>query len=67
VKYLYNCAEDRTMTNHHKDQPFAEDPQKIKEAGKKGGTSVNVKVDRAEKARVGGQHSHGGTRTGKGD
>ncbi|MED7670592.1 general stress protein [Pseudomonas moraviensis subsp. stanleyae] len=55
------------MTNHHKEQPFAEDPQKIKEAGKKGGTSVNVKVDRAEKARVGGQHSHGGARTGKGD
>jgi general stress protein YciG len=55
------------MTNHRKDQPFAEDSQKIKEAGKKGGNSVNVKVDRAEKARVGGQHSHGGTRTGKGD
>ncbi|WP_122611389.1 general stress protein [Pseudomonas viridiflava] len=55
------------MSNHHKDQPFAEDPQKIKEAGKKGESPVNVKVDRAEKARVGGQHSHGGGRTGKGD
>lgn len=65
--YVYNYSEDIEMNNHHKDQPFAEDPQKIKEAGKKGESPVNVKVDRAEKARVGGQHSHGGGRTGKGD
>lgn len=65
--YVYIYVEGMNMTNHHKGQPFAEDPQKIKEAGKKGGSSVNVKVDRAEKARVGGQHSHGGARTGKGN
>ncbi|MBV4485127.1 general stress protein [Pseudomonas sp. SWRI153] len=54
------------MTKHNSDHSFADDPQKIKDAGKKGGNPVNLKVDRAEKARVGGQHSHGQERTGKG-
>lgn len=55
------------MTSKHQSgHSFADDPQKIKEAGKKGGTAVDVKLDRAEKARTGGQNSHGGTRTGKG-
>ncbi|MBF8739438.1 MULTISPECIES: KGG domain-containing protein [Pseudomonas] len=40
---------------------FADDPQKVSEAGRKGNTKQDVKTDRAEKARVGGQHSHGGT------
>jgi len=52
---------DKPQSQHS----FADDPQKIKDAGKKGGNAVDVKLDRAEKARVGGQHSHGGTRTGK--
>ncbi|WP_155742059.1 general stress protein [Pseudomonas sp. E141] len=54
------------MTGKHRSEhSFADDPQKIKGAGKKGSNAVDVKLDRAEKARVGGQHSHGGTRTGK--
>ncbi|MBC3207466.1 general stress protein [Pseudomonas sp. SWRI111] len=56
------------MTEKHRSEhSFADDPQKIKSAGKKGDPTANVKLDRAEKARVGGQHSHGGSRAGKGD
>lgn len=58
------------MTAHHKDgkHSFADDPQKVSEAGGKGGgqtTGIDVKRDRAERARTGGQHSHGGGRTGR--
>ena len=41
---------------------FADDPQKVKEAGRKSLSEANVTTDRAEKARVGGQHSNGSTR-----
>ncbi len=41
---------------------FSDDPHKVSEAGRKGGSNANVSTDRAEKARVGGQHSHGGGR-----
>ena len=41
---------------------FSDDPQKVKEAGRKGESNANVATDKAEKARIGGQHSHGGTR-----
>lgn len=40
---------------------FSDNPQKVHDAGGKGGSGKDLKVDRAEKARVGGQHSHGGT------
>jgi general stress protein YciG len=54
------------MTSKHtSEHAFADDPEKIKGAGKKGGAQPDIKLDRAEKARVGGQHSHGGSRTGK--
>lgn len=50
------------MTKQHESSHgFADDPQKVHDAGRKGGTNQDVKTDRAEKARVGGQHSHGGT------
>lgn len=42
---------------------FSDDPQKVKEAGHKGESKANVATDKAEKARIGGQHSHGGGRT----
>lgn len=38
---------------------FSDDPQKVKEAGRKSELDVNVATDKAEKARIGGQHSHG--------
>lgn len=41
---------------------FSDDPQKVKEAGRKSVPNANVATDRAEKARVGGQHSKGTTR-----
>lgn len=41
---------------------FSDDPQKVKEAGRKGEPNANVATDKAEKARIGGQHSHGGGR-----
>lgn len=45
---------------------FSDDPQKVAEAGRASGqtTGGNVRSDtnRAEKARKGGQHSHGGGR-----
>lgn len=54
--------EENPMTKHHESSHgFADDPQKVHDAGRKGGTNQDVKTDRAEKARVGGQHSHGGT------
>ncbi|KSD30256.1 general stress protein [Pseudomonas aeruginosa] len=47
---------------HH----FADDPQKVSEAGRKGsrhaGGNVEADTNRAEQARKGGQHSHGGNR-----
>ncbi|MBA1203809.1 general stress protein [Pseudomonas capeferrum] len=50
------------MTNHHKPHYGPSDPEKASHGG--GGTPppVDIKTDRAEKARVGGQHSNGGTR-----
>ncbi|CAG8865756.1 hypothetical protein PS627_01675 [Pseudomonas fluorescens] len=40
---------------------FSDNPQKVHDAGGKGGSHQDVKTDRAEKARVGGQHSNGGS------
>ena len=48
-----------TKRQHH---GFSDDPQKVKEAGRKGETKANVATDKAEKARIGGQHSHGQAR-----
>jgi general stress protein YciG len=51
------------MTNHHKKgHGFSGDLQKVNDAGRKGNTAVNLKVELAEKARVGGQQSHAGIR-----
>ena len=51
------------MTNHHKpNYGSSGDPQNVEQAGQKGNTAVNLKVDRAEKARVGGQQSNGSNR-----
>jgi uncharacterized protein len=53
------------MTKHKGGKhSFADDPQKVSEAGRKGsghatGGNVRSDIDRAEKARKGGQHSHG--------
>lgn len=52
----------KRQESHH---GFSDDPQKVKEAGRKGEPKVNVAIDKAEKARIGGQHSHGGTRAEK--
>ncbi len=41
---------------------FRRPSKKVKEAGRKGESNANVATDKAEKARIGGQHSHGGTR-----
>ena len=50
------------MSSHRKTgHGFSDYPQKIDQAGRKGNAAVNLKVDRAEKARVGGQHSNGGS------
>jgi len=49
----------KRQDTHH---GFSDDPQKVKEAGRKGESKANVPTDKAEKARIGGQHSHGGTR-----
>lgn len=42
---------------------FADDPQKVSEAGRQGGGTtggdVRSDINRAEKTRKGGQHSHG--------
>jgi general stress protein YciG len=59
------------MTTHKGGKhSFADDPQKVSEAGRKGsgpatGGNVRSDTDRAEKARKGGQHSHGGERSGR--
>ncbi|SDZ59320.1 hypothetical protein SAMN03159453_04864 [Pseudomonas sp. NFIX28] len=47
------------------DHSFADDPEKVKNADKKIDPAPEIKTDRAEKARIGGQHSHGGNRDGK--
>ncbi|HKS14165.1 MAG TPA: general stress protein [Pseudomonas sp.] len=53
------------MSKHRESgQGFSDNPQKVHDAGGKGGGHQDVKTDRAEKARVGGQHSHGGDRKG---
>jgi general stress protein YciG len=49
----------KRQERHHS---FSDDPQKVKEAGRKSEQNANVAPDKAEKARIGGQHSHGGTR-----
>ncbi|MHC8361653.1 general stress protein [Pseudomonas sp. LS2P72] len=49
----------KRQESHH---GFSDAPQKVKEAGRKGEQHANVATDKAEKARIGGQHSHGGTR-----
>lgn len=52
------------MTTHKGGkQNVADDPQKIS-GGKGGGQTegIDVKRDRAERARTGGQHSHGDLR-----
>jgi general stress protein YciG len=48
-----------TKQQHHS---FSDDPQKVKEAGRKGETKGNIATDKAEKSRIGGQHSHGDER-----
>lgn len=51
------------MTKHHDNgHGFADNPQRVHDAGRKGGSGKDLKQDRAEKARVGGQHSNGGSR-----
>lgn len=59
------------MPDSRKDNPtdkqpahrgFSDDPQKVRDAGRKGDTHANVATDKAEKARIGGQHSHGDNR-----
>jgi general stress protein YciG len=50
------------MSKHNKSgHGFSDDPEKVNQAGRKGNSPVNLKVDRADKARVGGQHSNGGS------
>ena len=51
------------MSSHRKTgHGFSDDPQKVHDAGRKGQAGMDLKVDRADKARVGGQHSNGGNR-----
>ncbi|MBF8779327.1 general stress protein [Pseudomonas fulva] len=49
------------MSKRHQSGGFSDDPQKIHDAGSKGGSNQDIKNTRAEKARIGGQHSNGGT------
>ncbi|WP_426149290.1 hypothetical protein [Pseudomonas sp. DC3000-4b1] len=49
------------MTNHHKPTYGASDQDKSGH-GRGAPAPVDVKTDRAEKARIGGQHSNGGNR-----
>ncbi|WP_460318125.1 general stress protein [Pseudomonas ogarae] len=49
----------KRQETHH---GFSDDPQKVKEAGREGESNTNVATDKAEKARIGGQHSNGGGR-----
>lgn len=50
------------MTNHHKPSYGSSDPHNSSQGGKGAPAPVDIKTDRAEKARIGGQHSNGGTR-----
>lgn len=55
------------MTGKGGKHGLSDDPQKVSGAGGKGSgqtTGVDVKRDRAERARTGGQHSHGDIRRG---
>lgn len=49
------------MTNHHKPNYGTSGPGKSDHQGSTAPAGVDLKRDRADKARVGGQHSHGGT------
>lgn len=49
------------MTNHHKPNYGASDQDKSGHRGSTPPAGIDLKRDRADKARVGGQHSHGGT------
>ncbi|WP_263262782.1 hypothetical protein [Pseudomonas sp. RIT-PI-S] len=48
------------MTNHHKPTYGPTDMEKSSQGARKLPPHADVKTDRAEKARIGGQHSHGG-------
>lgn len=50
------------MTNHHKPNYGSSDQERSSQGGRNTPPPVDIKNDRAEKARVGGQHSNGGTR-----
>jgi hypothetical protein len=50
------------MTNHHKPAYGSTDQEKSGSGGRGAPAPADVKTDRAEKARIGGQQSNGGDR-----
>lgn len=50
------------MTNHHKPSYGTPEQDKTGQAGRGSATNGDLKTDRAEKARIGGQQSNGGDR-----